>query len=841
MPSYQAGDLIVCFAFRDGNTTAPTLPAGWSSPRTNATRSGTSCSGRFGFKIAASGSETVGTWTNASRVVVEVWRPTSGNAGNIGNVAVNSGTTNTLNYPALTLDDTGGGSIVAGFVGHRSVDTTIDTAPSGMTAFSGASGVDATAEASGHATSSGVSSWSSTNQTLTGTASGWVSFVVELQDTGTNGAWATPDDNYKFSNGGKTATALGSDVSVGVFDAKNTSGKFHAEITLGQVTSGGLCGIGIAQQAGGVNYGFWASNGTLAGNWSGTIASFTTGSVLIIEIDIAANLVWFAVGAGNWNNNGSANPATGTGGITGLNLSTLVNLGVFFNSQAANDAATLNTGTSAFTRTPSSGFDPWYAANASYNQTVTVGAATSLSLVKGPRKIVSVASSSTVSMQRTLAKIVTIASAGTVSVIKQAARSIAISGTGSVAISATRTIVQAVAVACASAVDAAKRVGKSVIAAAGTTTTMVKSVSKNVGASVTSAMLLVKSIGKIVSVAATSMVSVIAGLTAVIFYQTVDVASSASVAVVKSVGKAVSIAVASSTNLVRVVGMHVAGTCSGAVAATKQAGMHIAAACAGAVTATKQTSKSVAVTASSIVAATKQVSKRIVAVCASSSALVKQIAKKFAVAASTSVAVGAVRAFLVTISATCSSGVALTKRAGKTVVVICAGAVSATKAITFRIAVACSGAAAAVKRTGKSIAASVASSTGISASRAFLMTIAVGCASAVTFNNSVAKNVVASVSITVTATKQIAKAVAVTGHLVVAILRSIGGTFRPSSRVVAAAAEIRSASPADLLRRVFSIGANRVVVPVPDSRSATTASESRTIVVPPETDTGEAI
>ncbi|MBK7493609.1 MAG: hypothetical protein IPI17_17995 [Nitrosomonas sp.] len=31
MPSHQAGDLLIFFAYRDGSTTNPTLPAGFTS------------------------------------------------------------------------------------------------------------------------------------------------------------------------------------------------------------------------------------------------------------------------------------------------------------------------------------------------------------------------------------------------------------------------------------------------------------------------------------------------------------------------------------------------------------------------------------------------------------------------------------------------------------------------------------------------------------------------------------------------------------------------------------------------------------------------------------------
>lgn len=69
MPTHQAGDLIVCCARRA--TGAPGLPAGW----TNLAQWGSgSSTARVGYKYAASGSESTGTWTSSGDVAVAVYR-----------------------------------------------------------------------------------------------------------------------------------------------------------------------------------------------------------------------------------------------------------------------------------------------------------------------------------------------------------------------------------------------------------------------------------------------------------------------------------------------------------------------------------------------------------------------------------------------------------------------------------------------------------------------------------------------------------------------------------------------------------------------------------------------
>jgi hypothetical protein len=177
LPSFNRGDIAVVYAFRDGSTTNPSVPTGWTS--ITSTNDGTTCSASSGWRRLQEGDTTTGTWTNASRVVVAVYRGCEPFITPVGGGANGAGTTNTVSYTTFTLTRGDGTSWVLGHVGHRSVDTTVDSASiSGMTARGG--GVDATAEAHAWDTNGGVSSWGTTNQTITGTASGWVTRTIEL-------------------------------------------------------------------------------------------------------------------------------------------------------------------------------------------------------------------------------------------------------------------------------------------------------------------------------------------------------------------------------------------------------------------------------------------------------------------------------------------------------------------------------------------------------------------------------------------------------------------------------------------------------------------------------------
>jgi len=177
LPAFNSGDIAICFAFRDGNTTNPTITATFST--ITDTSDGTSCSASIGWRRLVVGDTTTGTWTNASRVVVVVYRGCEPFITPVGGGANGANTNNTVVYTTLSMTRGDGTSWVVGLVGHRSTDTTIDsTSISGMTARGG--GVDATAEAHAWDTNGGVASWSSTNQGISGTASGWITRTVEL-------------------------------------------------------------------------------------------------------------------------------------------------------------------------------------------------------------------------------------------------------------------------------------------------------------------------------------------------------------------------------------------------------------------------------------------------------------------------------------------------------------------------------------------------------------------------------------------------------------------------------------------------------------------------------------
>lgn len=144
-----------------------------------------------------------------------------------------------------------------------------------------------------------------------------------------------------------------------------TTGKFYFEATWDEF-SGSIVGIGLGDQDASVNnfYGvdgnglIYINTGDIYANGAllTTIQTSAEGNVSGVAFDVDNDLVWFRTSGGNWNNNGSANPATGVGGISfpGSMAGTIyAALGV---QTPPNDQMSINFGPT-FAGTPPSGFD----------------------------------------------------------------------------------------------------------------------------------------------------------------------------------------------------------------------------------------------------------------------------------------------------------------------------------------------------------------------------------------------------------------------------------------------------------------------------------------------------
>jgi hypothetical protein len=186
-----------------------------------------------------------------------------------------------------------------------------------------------------------------------------------------NTAWSATDKSANITLTGSNLIATNNNNANGGVRAadKQITGKFYWEVTCNTIvgtqsgigvcsptaiftTSGGFSVAGAASVI--KNLGQIYVDGVLQ---TGSIGALTAGSLVCIAVDCSARLIWFRLGAaGNWNNSGTASPATGAGGfsITSLGIGIPLYPATWLN--LLNDQVTANFGDSAFTGAVPAGF-----------------------------------------------------------------------------------------------------------------------------------------------------------------------------------------------------------------------------------------------------------------------------------------------------------------------------------------------------------------------------------------------------------------------------------------------------------------------------------------------------
>ena len=127
----QAGDIMIAFAFRDGSTTAPSLPSGWTDIRSDGANT---CSARSCWKEAVADSDTLPAFTNANTVYVLTIRGAD-RRNPIGNTSTDGSQSATITLPALTFNHQNGEGSAFGFVGHRSTNHNLASSPGDLTHY----------------------------------------------------------------------------------------------------------------------------------------------------------------------------------------------------------------------------------------------------------------------------------------------------------------------------------------------------------------------------------------------------------------------------------------------------------------------------------------------------------------------------------------------------------------------------------------------------------------------------------------------------------------------------------------------------------------------------------
>jgi hypothetical protein len=155
--------------------------------------------------------------------------------------------------------------------------------------------------------------------------------------------------------------------------ASVTAGKYYWETSITSILAlNGFTYVGVSTSATTLHGSFPQATATAIRSQGGNIYVGSTdstialgnvgnGTVVCIALDITAGLIWFRYGAaGQWNLSGTANPATGTGGIdTAAIVSSSAPafaLASVYHNGTSGGVTTANFGGSAFTGAVPSGF-----------------------------------------------------------------------------------------------------------------------------------------------------------------------------------------------------------------------------------------------------------------------------------------------------------------------------------------------------------------------------------------------------------------------------------------------------------------------------------------------------
>lgn len=111
VPPHVAGDVIIVCARNSGAAVIPSLAAGFTNVVTGS-GSGVPGAVRVGYKVAASSSETSGTWTNADDIQVVVAKGVDSIGASAVTYHENTGSGNYVQYPALALQYPGQSGIL---------------------------------------------------------------------------------------------------------------------------------------------------------------------------------------------------------------------------------------------------------------------------------------------------------------------------------------------------------------------------------------------------------------------------------------------------------------------------------------------------------------------------------------------------------------------------------------------------------------------------------------------------------------------------------------------------------------------------------------------------------
>lgn len=290
LPAHQAGDLILIFAVRDNSATSPTLPSGYTSIAANGSNS---VAIRGGYKIAASSSETSGTWSGATSVHAHVLRGVD-NTTPTGGSSTGTAASTSVAYNTFTMTNGGGTSWVAAVGANLDVTNAIESAPTGMTNRTDQV-VSTTSEAASHDTNGAVASWSTQSVTIA-TSARWRTLVVEVLAavTSISGTASVTLGAVTLSAAGALAIAGTVSASLGALTASGTGALAIAgqgSATLDALTLSGSGAVAISGALA-VTLGELTASGSggsgMTGALNGTLGALTLSAAGVLPITATA-------------------------------------------------------------------------------------------------------------------------------------------------------------------------------------------------------------------------------------------------------------------------------------------------------------------------------------------------------------------------------------------------------------------------------------------------------------------------------------------------------------------------------------------------------------------------
>lgn len=725
---------------------------------------------RVAYRIATTTSDSGGTWSNATELVLQIYRPTSGNQAAIGANAGLSGSSTTLTYSALTLQDTSGASWVAAFGQSKTSGVGLSSMPSGLTQRQDEVG---TGELVGGDTNGGVSSWSAHTDTIT--TSVWKAFAIEIKDVTPPGgdAWSNVPcfGGFTFTNSFKTATGLNNnDACVSV--TNHTSGKQYFETTaIGGVHDGGDH-FGLRDDIGAsANHCNWTSDGTVDDSFGGvlgTIQVWNSGDTLGFAIDIDHSLIWFKniTQSSNWNNSGTANPATGVGGFT---FSINVSAGGWIVFWSTNDnGATLNTGTSTFAGSVPSGFSAWFSGSGPVTNPVSL----------------SITASATVSAIKSAARKLAVTSASTISNLKSVGKPLAFSSASAVSSTLMKLKNVLVSFTSGSTLTLVNQTGKNIIVPAGSILSQQKVVGKVLAVSASSVLTLLKQMSRAFSFVSTSAISVLK-----LWPKTLSFSSSSLVTRANSVSKLLQVAAPGAVSLVKQISKPLAITSASiaSIIAIKARSVLLAITSSSTVTVSKNVVKQLSIASAGIVAVVRAVTKTLSFNATSAVSVLRQLGKILPILSASIVSVLAIKARSVVLAITAASTVSVTKSVAKPLAIVSASVVAVVRSFG-KVLLATSSAISLVllKQVSKSFSVTGASTVSIIAIKAKTVFLAITSASSITLSKAITKPLLIGVLSATTLLKQVNKPLSFTSASVVSA--TAGRLFIRVLNVVSASA-----------------------------------------------------